>query len=165
MRDGNSGSWSPFSEPFKESTVPSPLNNQLTLWSEMLATLILFAISVSIAFVLHYFVNGPAVHGIPQATPSLPLAGSAPWYRRDPVEFLQTQRQKHGDIVLVNLGVLRVVFFLSPEGTNALLKGTEKSGISLPETVSYLFGDPFRKGMSTSLFPLLTESYGTSRWL
>jgi Cytochrome P450 len=114
----------------------------------MAVTLILFTISLSIAFVLHYFVNGPSVNGIPHATPSLPLVGSAPWYRRAPVEFLQSQRQKHGDIVLVNLGVLRVVFLLSPEGTNALLKGTEKSGVSLPETVSYLFGDPFRKGMS-----------------
>jgi hypothetical protein len=117
----------------------------------MSATLILFAVSFFIAFVLHFLINGPVVHGIPRATPSLPLVGSAPWYRQAPVQFLQAQRQKHGDVVLVNLGVLRVVFFLSPQGTNALLKGTEKSGISLPETVNYLFGEPFRKGMFNEL--------------
>jgi len=125
----------------------------------MIAATVLFAISLAIALVLHYLVNGPAVSDVPAASPSLPIVGSAPWYRRAPIEFLKAQRERHGDIVLVNLGVLRVVFFLSPEGTNALTKGTEKSGVSLPATVTYLFGEPFRKGNSPPWLDSCFEIY------
>jgi hypothetical protein len=114
----------------------------------MLATIALFVFSLSLALGLHYLVNSPAISNVPHSTPSLPLVGSGPWYRRDPIKFLQSQRQRHGDKVLINLGVIRALWFFGPEGTNAVLKGTERTGVSLPATTSYLFGKPFQTGSS-----------------
>ena len=146
-------------EIFKRNSVPPTNNYDYGALSEMLASVCLFVFSLSLAVLLHYLTKGPTISNVPESTPSLPLLGSGPWYRQDPVAFLVSQRQRHGDIVLVNLGVLRVLFFLSPEGTNALLKGTERTGVSLPATVSYLFGKPLQRGITHSLPPIFIRGF------
>ena len=92
-----------------------------------------------------YFVR-PSRSSIPNATPQLPLTGNAVSYGIDPVKFLAGQRARHGDVFRVNLVIIRIVFLLGPEGTNALLKGTEKSGISFYSALSFLIGSAVDKG-------------------
>jgi sterol 14alpha-demethylase len=84
---------------------------------------------------------------IPNATPSLPLIGNALYYGLDPVGFLKQQRAKHGDVVLVDLALIKVVFFLGADGTNAILKGTEKGGISFWAALRFLFGGIVNKSL------------------
>ena len=115
-----------------------------------------FVLAIAIPLVLPvlwYFLKPPRVPGIPNATPMLPLIGNAISYGIDPVQFLLRQRQKHGDVFLVNLAIFKVVFFLGPEGTNAIFKGTERSGISFYASLEFLMGAPVTKG--TSLFSVL----------
>ena len=94
----------------------------------------------------YYLLKSPSIPGIPNATPALPLIGNAISYGVDPVKFLISQRAKHGDVVYVNLAVLRAVFFLGPEGNNAVLRGTEKAGISLYAALANLLGKVVHKG-------------------
>jgi sterol 14-demethylase len=93
-----------------------------------------------------YLLKPPSIPGIPTATPCLPLVGNAIHFGIDPVNFLVRQRARHGDVFLVNLAIIRVVFFLGPEGTNAILKGTEKGGISFWEALRYVIGGAVDKG-------------------
>jgi sterol 14-demethylase len=95
---------------------------------------------------LYWFLKTPSIALIPTATPHIPLIGNSVSFGIDPVKFLLNQRAKHGDIFLVDLAVIRVVFFLGPEGTNAVLKGTEKGGISLWTALSFLIGSSVEKG-------------------
>src|SRR5215471_15018715 len=80
--------------------------------------------------VLYYLLKPPSITSIPTATPCIPLIGNAISFGLDPVKFLLEQRARHGDIFLVNLAFIRIVFVLGPDGTNAIFKGTEKSGMS-----------------------------------
>jgi len=107
-----------------------------------------------------YLLKPPSIPGIPTATPCLPLVGNAIHFGIDPVNFLVRQRARHGDVFLVNLAIIRVVFFLGPEGTNAILKGTEKGGISFWEALRYVIGGAVDKGPPLPLLliavPLIT---------
>lgn len=82
-----------------------------------------------------------SIPSIPNATPALPILGNAIPYRNDPVGYLQSQRALHGDIFHVNLIVLRIVFFLGPQGTNAIFRGSERSGISLWAAAGDIFSE------------------------
>ena len=92
----------------------------------------------------------PSIPAIPTATPHIPIIGNSVSFGLDPVKFLVTQRAKHGDIFFVNLVIIRIVFFLGPEGTNAILKGTEKGGVSLWAALTYIFGSAVERGNSIS---------------
>jgi len=85
-------------------------------------------------------------NSIPSATPKLPLIGNAKSFRASPVQYLLSQRAIHGDVFTLHLGFINIVFFLGPEGTNAILSGTERTGISLFSAVTYFFGTPFERG-------------------
>ena len=100
--------------------------------------------------VLYYLLKPPSVTSIPTATPYIPLIGNAISFGRDPIKFLIAQRARHGDIFLVNLVVIRIAFVLGPDGTNAIFKGTEKSGISFWEAVADVFGPTTAKGCPCS---------------
>lgn len=89
---------------------------------------------------LYYLLKPPSIPGIPNATPMLPLIGNAIHFGMDPVKFLVNQRERHGNVFLVNLAIIRIVFFLGPEGTNAILKGTEKGGISFWDALRFVIG-------------------------
>src|SRR5437762_866106 len=80
--------------------------------------------------ILYYFLRTPSIPTVPNATPHYPLIGNSVSYGINPIKFLLDQRTRHGNIFLVDLAVIRIVFFLGPEGTNAILKGTDKSGVS-----------------------------------
>lgn len=69
------------------------------------------------------------------------------------MKFLITQRARHGDVFYVNLAIIRIVFFLGPEGTNAILKGTEKGGISFWAALKFVIGGSVDKGFPLSLRP------------
>jgi sterol 14alpha-demethylase len=97
--------------------------------------------------VFHYLLKPPSVSSIPTATPHLPLIGNAISFGVDPIKFLIAQRVRHGDIFLVNLVVVRIAFFLGTDGTNAIFKGTEKSGISFWAAVADIFGPTTAKGV------------------
>ena len=103
---------------------------------------------------LYWLCRTPSIHSIPTATPHIPLIGNSISFGIDPVKFLINQRAKHGDIFLVNLVIIRIVFFLGPEGTNAVLKGTEKGGVSLWVALSFLMGKAVERG-SPSIFGAL----------
>lgn len=98
----------------------------------------------------YWLLKTPSIPSIPTATPHIPLIGNSVSFGIDPVQFLLNQRAKHGDIFLVNLAILRVVFFLGPDGTNAILKGTEKGGISFWAALSFLIGGAVEKGIPST---------------
>lgn len=100
---------------------------------------------------LYYILKPFSIPSIPNATPNLPILGNAISFGVDPINFLLTQRVRHGDIFLVNLGIFNVVFFLGPEGTNAVYKGTDRGGISFLAAMVYLIGPPLEKGMLSGL--------------
>src|SRR5271167_2058306 len=103
---------------------------------------------------LTYYLLAPAsLPGIPNATPCLPIVGNAIHFGIDPVKFLKTQRARHGDIVLVNLAIIKIIFFLGPEGTNAILKGTEKNGISFWDALKFVIGGAVNKGTLKHVHP------------
>jgi len=108
-------------------------------------------ISLLILPVLYFLLKPPSIPSVPNATPSLPLIGNAISYGIDPIKFLTSQRAQHGDIFLVDLAIIRIVFFLGPEGTNAILKGSEKSGVSFWAALSFLIGGSVTTGMACRL--------------
>jgi hypothetical protein len=95
---------------------------------------------------LYYFFRPPSISTIPTATPHFPLVGNAISYGLNPIKFLQSQRSRHGDVVLVNLAVIKMVFLLGPDGNNAFFKGTERNGISFWAAISFIFGPVVEKG-------------------
>jgi hypothetical protein len=90
--------------------------------------------------VYYYFIRIPSIPSVPNANPHYPLIGNSVAYGMDPIKFLLDQRARHGDIFLADLVVIRIVFFLGPEGTNAILKGTDKSGISFWSAMEFVIG-------------------------
>jgi hypothetical protein len=52
------------------------------------------------------------------------------------------------DVILVNLAVFKVVFFLGAEGANAIFKGTDHGGISFLAAMIHVIGPPLEKGKS-----------------
>jgi hypothetical protein len=109
--------------------------------------------------ILYYFLRIPSIPSVPTATPHYPLIGNSVSYGMDPIKFLLVQRARHGDIFLVDLAVIRIVFFLGPEGTNAILKGTDKSGISFWAAMETVIGGAIIQG-AESKRQLLTPKVG-----
>jgi hypothetical protein len=91
--------------------------------------------------VLYFLFKAPRIPTIPNATPNFPVIGNAISFGIDPIKFLLSQRARHGNVFLVNLAIIRIVFFLGTDGTNAIFKGTERSGISFWEAVLFIFGE------------------------
>jgi hypothetical protein len=120
-------------------------NIRAKMWSFLIFALLLLPI-------LHYVLKNPSIPAIPNATPDFPVVGNAISFNDDPVKFLLEQRARHGDIFLVNLSIIRIVFFLGPEGVNTILKGTEKSGISFWAMLSFLIGGAAKKGQHHPVF-------------
>src|SRR5579862_6881492 len=108
-----------------------------------LPTLLVFLLLLPL---LYYFLTPSSLTGIPNATPCLPIVGNAIHFGINPVKFLKTQRARHGDVFLVNLAIIKIIFFLGPEGTNAILKGTEKGGISFWDALKFVIGGAVNKG-------------------
>lgn len=104
--------------------------------------LILLLLSISYRFLVKRQINS-----IPRATPALPLLGNSIAYRSNPINFLISQQVRHGDIFSVDLAVMRIVFFMGAEGVNAVLKGTENSGLSMFSSISHILGGTFEKCM------------------
>ena len=98
--------------------------------------------------VLYYLLKPSSIPSIPNATPRLPLLGNAIFFGINPVKFLKDNRARHGDIFLVDLVVIRIIFCLGPEGTNTVLKGTERAGISLWVALEYVIGGAVKKGIT-----------------
>jgi hypothetical protein len=97
---------------------------------------------------LIYYLRPFKIPSIPNATPDLPLIGNTISFGLDPISFLQSQRARHGDIFLVNMSIFKVVFFLGPEGTNAIFKGTDRGGISFLAAMTFIFGHSLKKGIA-----------------
>lgn len=108
-------------------------------------------ISCCLSALLYFYSQRRSIPSLPNATPNLPLIGNALHFRHDPVSFLLAQQHLHGSNFMVNLGVTKIAFFLDPEGTNALLRGTEKSGVSLYAAVSHFLGESFQKCMALEI--------------
>jgi|SRR5579862_7808554 len=106
---------------------------------------------------LYFLLRPPSIPSIPNATPNLPLIGNALSYGIDPIKFLSSQKARHGDIFLVNLAIIRIVFFLGPEGSNTVFRHTEKSGVSLYSALAFLIGESVAKGHS----PFVPSSQNT----
>jgi sterol 14alpha-demethylase len=96
---------------------------------------------------LYYLLKPPSIPSIPNATPRLPFLGNAIFFGINPVKFLLDNRARHGAIFFVDLLVIRIIFCLGPEGTNAVLKGTERAGISLWVALEYVLGSSVKKSM------------------
>ena len=82
-----------------------------------------------------------SISSIPNATPTWPILGNSIFFGKDPVKYLQSQRDIHGNVFLVDLFVLRMVFVLGPEANNTVFKGTEKSGMSLYAAAGEFFSE------------------------
>lgn len=123
----------------------------LTALTMLTMTLLLLLAPLLLLPVLYYVHKLSSGTTIPTATPYLPLIGNAISFGLNPIQFLQSQRSKHGDIVLINLLVLKVVFLLGPDGNNIIFKGTERGGISFWAAISFIFGPVVDKG-NTPLF-------------
>jgi len=95
--------------------------------------------------ILYYLLKPPSIAGIPNATPSLPVFGNSLAFMKDPVQFMLDQRAIDGHVFLLNLGFVRFVYFLGPDGTNAIFRGTERSGLSQFNTLTLLLGAGARK--------------------
>jgi len=78
----------------------------------------------------------------------------------DPIKFLVEQRAKLGNVFLIDLAVIRVVFFLGPDGTNAILKGTDSSGIGFWAAMDFVIGDAIKKGMTLFLCAITDKRLG-----
>lgn len=101
---------------------------------------LLFICLLFLVLVAYYVLKSPSISGIPHASPWFPVIGNANSFGTDPVKFLLSQRARHGDILHVNTPFARVVFFFGRAGTNAILSGTDNSGIS------YFAGNAFLSG-------------------
>ena len=110
---------------------------------------------------LFYSLRNTTIPSVPNATPHLPLLGNSISYGINPVKFLLEQRARHGNIFLVDLVAIRIVFFLGPRGTNAILKGTDSSGISFWAAMEFVIGEPIKKGFFR--FYLFNERMGCRR--
>jgi len=97
--------------------------------------------------IYYYFLRVPSIPSVPNATPCYPLIGNSVSYGIDPIKFLLNQKARHGNIFLADLAVIRIVFFLGPDGTNAILKGTDKSGISFWAAMEFVVGQAIFKGI------------------
>jgi sterol 14alpha-demethylase len=106
--------------------------------------------------IFYFFLRVPSIPSVPNATPCYPLIGNSVSYGIDPIKFLLDQKARHGNIFLVDLAVIRIVFFLGPDGTNAVLKGTDKSGISFWAAMKFVIGQAIFKG--TIQIPLIAQS-------
>ena len=106
-------------------------------------------ICIVLSFVIFLYACRQPTLSIPNATPALPIVGNAPFFRTDAIQFLKSQRLLHGDNFLVDLGVMRLAFFLGIEGTNAVTRGAEASGISLYNATSLFLGKTFENGIIT----------------
>ena len=95
--------------------------------------------------ILYFFKRSRALVSIPTATPSFPIIGNAISYRANPIQFLRSQQARHGDVFLVDLGVIRIVYFMGPIGVNSILRGTETSGISMFAAACHMLGGAFEK--------------------
>ena len=82
-----------------------------------------------------------SIPSIPNASSTLSVLGNSLSFAKDPVAFLQSQRDRLGDVFLVDLMMLRIVFFLGPEGSNSIFKGTEDSGLSMYAAVGECFSE------------------------
>lgn len=51
----------------------------------------------------------------PPTAPSLPVLGNLLWFRRDPLRFLCAMRERHGDVVNVAIGPLRMALLSHPD--------------------------------------------------
>ena len=102
--------------------------------------------------IVYYLIKTPSIPSIPNATPHLPILGNALAFIKDPVQYLIDQRALHGDVFLLNLGFVKFVYFLGPEGSNAIFRGTERSGLSQFDTLTLLLGAGAKKCII--LFPL-----------
>ena len=96
---------------------------------------------ILLLIVLYLETRPKSVPSIPKATPSFPILGNSISFQKDPVRYLQSQWALHGNIFLVDLMVLRIIFVLGPEGTNSIFKGTEGSGISLYAAAGEFFSE------------------------
>jgi len=105
--------------------------------------LLAFLIVVSILF---FSLRNASIPSVPNATPHFPLIGNSISYGIDPIKFLLEQRARHGDIFLVDLVAIRMVIFLGPDGTNAILRGTDNSGISFWSAMEFVIGGAVNKG-------------------
>lgn len=110
-------------------------------------SLFILAALLLVPLILYYFIRISSIPSVPNASPHYPLIGNSVSYGMDPVKFLLDQKARHGDIFLVNLAVIHIVFFLGPEGTNAILKGTDKSGISFWSAMEFVIGQAVVKGI------------------
>jgi hypothetical protein len=102
---------------------------------------------LALVLIALFTLRGRSPPGIPRAKPWLPIFGNAIAFNADAVGFLLSQRERLGDVVLVDLMVFKVVFFLGPEGSNAVLKGTDKGGISFLAAMKVIIGRPLQKGI------------------
>jgi hypothetical protein len=112
---------------------------------------ILLTIALGLIPLLYYLLKPFKIASIPNATPNFPLIGNSISFGMDPIAYLLSQRARHGDIFLVNLAVFKVVFFLGPEGTNAIFKGTDRGGISFLAAMTFLIGPPLEKGTASEI--------------
>lgn len=119
------------------------------LWNRMSITL--FSLAAFLLSIFLYFRKLPSIPSIPVAKPHSFFFGNAADFSKNPIQYLISQRRIHGDIFLVDLVVIRFVFVLGPEGTNAIFKGTERSGISQLASLKILLGSAVEK----CIFPLV----------
>jgi hypothetical protein len=102
---------------------------------------------IALILIAIYTIRGRSPPGIPRARPWLPIVGNAIAFNADAVGFLLSQKEQLGDVVEVDLMVFKVIFFLGPEGSNAVLRGTDKGGISFLAAMKVIIGPPLQKGI------------------
>ena len=101
---------------------------------------------------IYWLCQTPKISTVPTASGHLPLIGNSVSYGLDPISFLKSKRAEHGDVFMVDLAILKVVFFLGPEATNQFFQGTERKGFSLWSVVGYMFGPKAQKCNPPSYF-------------
>ena len=95
---------------------------------------------ILLASVTSWLCVPPKISTVPTASGHLPLIGNSVSYGLDPIGFLKARRAKHGDVFMVNLAIIKIVFFLGPDATNQFYKGTDQQGISFTAVWEYVFG-------------------------
>jgi hypothetical protein len=89
---------------------------------------------------LYVLLNHTKSGTIPVASGRLPVIGHSISYAADPIAFLKTKRAQHGNVFLVDLALVKLIFILGPEANNAFFNGTEKQGISSYAVLDLVFG-------------------------
>ena len=107
-------------------------------------------ISLLLLICFCFLIKSRSLSSIPSASPSFPIIGNAISYRKNPIQFLRSQQARLGDTFMVNLGIIRVVYFLGPQGVNAVLRGTENSGVSMFAAACHMLGGAFEKCIVTT---------------